>query len=161
MFRSHWFLGGWLALMMALLFTPASVFAQWSPLNKHAALRYGYNPGYYAGSHLIIPPASRGYQATKMIEQYHVATKQAAAAASSVRRFTPAPAEPVPNSLAVGINPPAGQPMTVAIRGPDGQVRRFPVSSPEAIRPRTIIVRPGEKLSITLDGSIRVQIQQK
>jgi hypothetical protein len=35
------------------------------------------------------------------------------------------------------------------------------VSSPEAIRPRTIIVRPGEKLRITLDGSIRVQIQQK
>jgi hypothetical protein len=51
--------------------------------------------------------------------------------------------------------------MTVAIRGPNGEVRRFPVSSPEAIRPRTVIVRPGEKLSITIDGSIRVQTQPK
>lgn len=161
MFRSHWFIGGWLALLVAPLFAPTSAFAQWSPSNKHPLLRYGYNPGYYAGTSLVIPPAARGYQTTMMIQQHQAVAGRIAEATASPPRFTAVSAEPAPNSLAVDINPPPSQPMTVAIRGPDGEVRRFPVSSPEAIRPRTIIVRPGEKLSITLNGSIRVQIQRK
>jgi hypothetical protein len=51
--------------------------------------------------------------------------------------------------------------MTVAICGPDGKAHHFPVASPVAIRPRTIFVHPGEKLSITPGGPIHVQIQRK
>jgi hypothetical protein len=40
-------------------------------------------------------------------------------------------------------------------------VRNFPLASPDAIQPRTIIVRPGERLSVTLRGTVRVQIQRK
>jgi hypothetical protein len=161
MFRTHWFIGGWLTFLAYLLFVPASAFAQWSPSSKHPLLRYGYNPGYYGNTSLTIPPAARGYQATMMIQQHQAVAERIAAMTPPPPRFTAVPAEPVSNSFAVGITPSSSQPMTVAIRGPDGEVRRFPVSSPEAIRPRTIIVRPGEKLRITLDGSIRVQIQQK
>lgn len=161
MFGTRSSLFGGLALTLTILFLPAPLWAQWSPSNKHALYRYGYNPGYYAGPTLGIPPAAKGYQATMMVERHYRNTERAAmaAAAAPARSSTPEP-EPPPSSLAVGINPPA-QPTSVSIRGPDGKVRTFPLASPDAIRPRTIIVRSGERLSITLNGTVSVRIQRK
>ncbi|HEY7309252.1 MAG TPA: hypothetical protein VH643_07855 [Gemmataceae bacterium] len=156
MFRARWSVVSGLVF----LFTPAPLLAQWSSSNKHALLYSGYNPDYYASSGVGLPPAARGYQVTKMIEQGFLTTKRVAVSSVPVPRYVPAP-EPVPSALAVDINPPPSQPMTVAIRGPDGKVRNFPLASPDAIQPRTIIVRPGERLSVTLRGTVRVQIQRK
>lgn len=158
MFRTPRLIGGGLAFAMVLLLSPATLFAQWSPSNKHPLMRYGYNPGYYAANP-IIPPSAKGYQVTRIIQQRYLRAEQAAVSAPLVRS-TPAP-EPVPSSLEVGVNPPPSKPMTVAIRGPDGKVRTFPLASPDAIQPRTIIVHPGERLSITVNGGVRVQIQRK
>lgn len=159
MFQARWSIIGGLAFALALVLAPTPAFAQWSPSNKHALLRYGYNPGYYASSNLAIPPSARGYQATMMIQQNYLNAERATAAYVPLRRYTPEP-EPVSSSLAVGITSPS-KPMTVAIRGPDGKVRNFPLASPDAIQARTIIVHPGESLSITVNGSVRVQLQRK
>lgn len=159
MSRTSWSVGVGLVFATALLFAPTSLFAQWSPSNKHALPRSGYNPGYYAAASSSIPPAARGYQVTRIIQQRYLNAERTAASAP-VSRYTPAP-EPVPSSLEVGVNPPPTKPMTVAIRGPDGKVRTFPLASPDAIQPRTIIVHPGERLSITVNGGVRVQIQRK
>jgi hypothetical protein len=44
---------------------------------------------------------------------------------------------------------PAPAPMYVAIRGPDGQVRRFPVEGGrEAIQVRQVVLHPGESLTL-------------
>ena len=155
MFPARWSVGVGLAFAMAPLFAPASLFAQGAPSNKHALARYGYD----AGTASSIPPAAKGYQVTRIIEQRYLNAERVAASAP-VSRYTPAP-EPVPSSLVVGVNPPPSKPMTVAIRGPDGQVRTFPLASPDAIQPRTIVVHPGERLSITVNGGVRVQIQRK
>ena len=151
MFRARWSVGGRLVFAMALLFTPSSLFGQ-SP-------RYRYNPAYHAGTSSYIPPAAKGYQVTRIIEQRYLNAERAATPAP-VSRSTPAP-QPVPSSLAVGVDPGPAKPMTAAIRGPDGKVRTFPLASPEAIQPRTVIVHPGERLSITVGNGVRVQIQRK
>jgi hypothetical protein len=160
MFRARWSVGGGLAFAMALVFSPAPLLAQWSPSNKHALLYSGYNAGYYASPGGVIPPAAKGYQVTRMVEQRFLTADRGAAASMPVPRYTPAP-EPVPSALEVGINPPPSKPITVAIRGPDGKVRNFPLASPDAIQPRTVIVRAGERLRITLSGTVRVQLQRK
>jgi hypothetical protein len=77
----------------------------------------------------------------------------------------PAPSQPAPVSVArvapvvvsVVVTPaprPAVEPVTVAVRGPDGQVRRFPVEGGRAaIRTREVILRPGEAVTIQWRGS--------
>jgi hypothetical protein len=71
----------------------------------------------------------------------------------------PAPPPPTPHwgastvSVSVAVNPtprPAPEPYYVNIRGPDGQVRRFPVEGgPAAIQsPSVVVLRPGQSVTI-------------
>jgi hypothetical protein len=49
----------------------------------------------------------------------------------------------------------------VDIRGPDGQVRSFALANGrDTIQARTIVVRPGEKLTIQLNGT-QVHLDKK
>jgi hypothetical protein len=163
MFRARFPLALSFALAAVLAFAPNPARAQYSPSGKHPLVRYGYDPGYYAPTTFRLPPGSRGFQATRMIEQNFRVTERSAAllAAKPVTPERPAATEPAASDLAVAINPPPSKPMTVSIRGPDGVVRTFPLASPEAIQPRTIIVRPGEKLTIGINGAITVKLQRK
>jgi hypothetical protein len=64
-----------------------------------------------------------------------VARTTAVASTVSVVVVTPAQAAP--------------EPFDVALRGPDGQVRRFPVEGGrEAIQTRQVVLRPGETVTI-------------
>jgi hypothetical protein len=63
-----------------------------------------------------------------------------------------APAAPLPQAISVVVSipqRPATAPVYVDIRGPDGQVRRFPVEGGRAaIQYRQVILHPGEMLTI-------------
>jgi len=55
-------------------------------------------------------------------------------------------------TIAIVVEPPprpATEPLTVGLRGPDGQVRRFPVEGGrEAIQVRSVTLRAGESVTI-------------
>jgi hypothetical protein len=58
---------------------------------------------------------------------------------------------PVAETVSVEVQPaqPAKAPLTVALRGPDGQVRRFAVEGGrQAIQTRSVVLRPGESVAI-------------
>lgn len=55
--------------------------------------------------------------------------------------------------LEVGITEPEGATEMVTIRGPNGEVRSFPIAGGrKAIKARTIVVRPGQTLNLTVRG---------
>ena len=61
----------------------------------------------------------------------------------------------------VTVTEPEGPTEMVSIRGPDGQVRSFPlVGGRKAIKARTLIVRPGQTLNLTIYGG-RVTVARK
>jgi len=102
-----------------------------------------------------IPPDAKGYQTTMIVQQYHLAREQAA----------PRPASPTLPSyrwaapaVSVDVNvpnvaPPVSRPTTyVTIRGPDGEVRRFPLARGVEVQyvRRHVVLRPGESTTIRL-----------
>jgi hypothetical protein len=88
------------------------------------------------------------------IEHYYQDVKRAAPLAAyrqPARR--PAVQEEAAAPVEVSITEPAGPTEMVSIRGPDGQVRSFPiVGGRQAIKARTLIVRPGQSLNLTVYG---------
>ena len=68
-------------------------------------------------------------------------------APATVARVTPSAM-----TIAIVVEPPprpATEPLTVGLRGPDGQVRRFPVEGGrEAIQVRSVTLRAGESVTI-------------
>ncbi len=63
--------------------------------------------------------------------------------------------------MEVTVTEPEGPTEMVSIRGPDGQVRSFPlVGGRKAIKARTLIVRPGQTLNLTIYGG-RVTVARK
>jgi hypothetical protein len=62
----------------------------------------------------------------------------------------------------VVVSPPApartAAPLVVNLRGPDGEVRSFPLAGgPEAIQRREVIVRPGETATINVTGTAKAK----
>jgi hypothetical protein len=72
---------------------------------------------------------------------------------TSQRPAQPAPAVAVrPAAVSIVVAPPAPvveEPLTVDLRGPDGQIRRFPVEGGRAaIQTTQVVLRPGESVTI-------------
>jgi hypothetical protein len=108
---------------------------------------------------LRIPPDARGYQTVLATQEYlrtlaavparGVTPPSAVASAPSPYR----PAAPTAVEVTVTGPPPAPEaaPVYVTIRGPDGELRRFPLEGGrEALQSRVIVVRPGESATIPI-----------
>lgn len=105
-----------------------------------------------------IPPDARGYQTTMILQQHY---QNQASKASVLSPARPAPSSPPrysASSLTVNVNVPdapmpASAPVTyITIRGPEGEVRRFPLARGVEVvyRRGQIVLRPGESTSIRL-----------
>ena len=109
-----------------------------------------------------IHPADKGFQATMKIQSYYQNVAHAAPVVASRPFVRPAvPAESTASPVRVSITEPADRPETVTIRGPGGDVRSFPIApGRNVIRSRTIVLRPGEKLTLVV-GTAQVQAGKK
>ena len=150
------------AFVVAALLSVSSASAQPSGLGHVAApgVRPVYSPG---GSTFQVYPGDRGFHATMQIQRYYQTRKRMTPAVSTPaapRATAVQAAETTPN-IAVTISEPAKRPIMVDIRGPDGQVRSFALANGrDTIQARTIVVRPGEKLTIQLNGT-QVHLDKK
>ena len=149
------------SLVLAALLTVSPAFAQPSPLGHVAARgsRPLYSPG---GSTFQIYPGDKGFNSTMQIQRYYQVLERSRVQTSRPPAFSTSAVEtsPGPNTI-VKLNEHASQPLMVTLRGPDGKLRSFPVEGGQkAIQPRTIVVRPGERLTISIGGA-RVTIDKK
>jgi hypothetical protein len=161
MFHRLLALGKGLVCCAAALLAASSVQAQTSALG-HVPARTTYAPRLTATAPPFqIYPGDRMFQATMKIEHYYQDAERAAPLAayhppawrSSVREEA-APVE-------VSITEPERPTEMVAIRGPNGEVRSFPlVGGRKAIKARTIIVRPGQSLNLVVYGG-RISVTRK
>jgi hypothetical protein len=130
--------------------------APWAVAAAALALGAGEAAAQYRGGPRV-PPDARGFQTAQILQRYQ---RQRAARPATVPppAVTTAPVyQPaIPTGpLQVVISTPepaaAPAPFSVAIRGPDGEVRRFPVEGGQAaIRVREITVQPGQQVAITI-----------
>jgi hypothetical protein len=91
----------------------------------------------------VVPPLLAG-------DVYHTVKQPVPRPEPAPTRIVRAMPQTAPFSVVVTtpIHPPS-KPFYVSLRGPDGQVRRFPVEGgPAAIRYREVVLRPGETLTI-------------
>jgi hypothetical protein len=146
------------AFVLAALLTVSSASAQPSALG-HVAVP-GYRPGSSAGNATLrIYPGDKGFHSTMQIQRYYQVRERvrSSTSPSSVAspRYVAAPAEPVTPNVVVSIGEPTtNQSALVDIRGPDGKVRSFPLAGGyEVIKPRTIVLRPGDSLTIQFAGA--------
>lgn len=102
-----------------------------------------------AASAQFVPPTVRGFQRQQMMQR-----QQAAPSAPSPVYVPPVrnlqPAAP-PADVQIAVNTPGvyNPPATVAIRGPDGVVRTYPVEGGQAaLQNQVIVVRPGERVTV-------------
>ena len=104
------------------------------------------------------PSEARGYQKMKILQQF-LLNREAAATHAAHRVGSPAvtarpastlnPQTQVPLSLVFAIPEPSPVTETVAIQGPNGEVRNFPVEGGLAtVRVRPVVVHPGETVTI-------------
>jgi len=99
-----------------------------------------------------IYPGDRMFQATMKIQSAYQAAERAAPVTSyrspawRVVREEAAPVE-------VTVTEPEGPTEMVTIRGPNGEVRSFPIlGGRKAIKVRTIVIRPGQSLNLVVHG---------
>jgi hypothetical protein len=146
------------AFVLAALLTVSSASAQPSALGHVAAP--GYRPRYTPGaSALRVYPGDKGFHSTMQIERYYQMRERVRSSASFAPLATPhytattAVSAATPNVI-VSIGEPASKQPLVDIRGPDGKIRSFPVAGgKEVIRPRTIVLHPGDSLTIQFAGA--------
>jgi hypothetical protein len=110
-----------------------------------------------------IPPDAKGWQAA-MIQQEYLQARSAQRAPAAppttpqaLYARAPSP-QRTPTLLSVTLAVPAVQQETavvsVDLRGPDGEVRNFPLEGGrEVIQTRKVIVRPGESVTVRLTPS--------
>jgi len=165
MFHSFGSLTKWGVLVLATLVTISSASAQPSALGHVAAP--GYRPVYSAGtSALRVYPGDKGFHSTMQIAHYHQTLERARSSAylpvvTTPRYTATTTVTPTTPTVVVSIGEPASKQPVVDIRGPDGKVRSFAVASGnEVIKPRTIVLRPGDSLTIQF-ASARAQTPKK
>jgi len=153
-------LGKGLVLCAAALLIPSSAQAQTSP-SGHVPARTTYPQRSTTPPTFTVYPGDHLFQATmKIAHAYQNAERVAPAAAYRPRAWRTTVQESAA-PVEVGVTEPAGATEMVAIRGPDGKVRSFPiVGGRKAIKARTIIVRPGQRLNLTIQGG-RVEVSRK
>lgn len=147
MSRAYSSFGAKVVVLSALLLSASSANAQ-STIRTMPAFR--------------IHPADKGFQATMSIQSYYQDVVHAAPAVAS-RPIVRAPvhAESTAAPVTVSIAEPPERPQTVTIRSPSGDVRSFPIApGRNVIRARTIVLRPGEKLTLVI-GTAQAQAGKK
>ena len=106
-----------------------------------------------------ISPDARGFQTTMILQQQARARQQARTQVAAPARPTTPSYQPQPTGVGVSVNvpTPVAQVTTapsgsVSIRGPDGEVRRFPLASGVEVQYRRqyIVLRPGESTTIRI-----------
>jgi hypothetical protein len=160
-YRARWIAPG-IALLIGLLFTAPAARAQTSASGHVPA------PGTPASYNLRglppfgIYPGDRMFQATMKIQSTYQAAEHAAPPVAVYRRPTPRVVREEAAPVEVTVTEPAGPTELVTIRGPNGEVRSFPiVGGRQAIKARTIIVRPGQSINLMVHGRGPITITTK
>jgi hypothetical protein len=140
-----------LVLCAAALLAVSSAQAQTSP-SGHVPARTTY-PQSPTPQPFSIHPGDHMFQATMKIQHNYQYAERVAPLVRSRPPVPPPSAPEEPAGVAVAVTE-QEQPMeTVKIRGPNGEVRSFPiVGGRQAIKARTIIVRPGQSLHLVVQG---------
>lgn len=107
-----------------------------------------------------IPADAKGYQTAMILQKYHQKQggTQAAARVPTIRPARPAsvvvPEQAAPSAQPVQLvisTPPEASQRTVVLRGPDGQLREFPLPGGAAsIVVRDVTVRPGQSVTVQI-----------
>ncbi len=140
------------AFVFTALLAVSPAAAQPSSLGHTAAP--GYRPASYPDVSLLrVYPGDKGFHSTMQIEQYYQTAARLAPLATAARvtppRYSVRSQTPVPLNVIVSISEPAEKPTLVNVRGPDGKVRSFAMAGgQDTIQPRTIVMRPGDSLTI-------------
>ena len=96
-------------------------------------------------------PDARGFEIQRSMQAAQARRAASAPTVQSIpRSYRPAEAEPAPTQVEIAMTLPTGAPpASVAIRGPDGELRTFPVEGGQAgLANRVIVVRPGQTVTI-------------
>ncbi|HEY7327737.1 MAG TPA: hypothetical protein VH592_08860 [Gemmataceae bacterium] len=142
-----------IALLLGMLLTASAAKAQTSAAG-HVPARGVAAPNSLQGLPPFgIHPGDRMFQATMKIQSTYQAAERAAPV-TVYRRPAPRVVQEEAAPVEVTVTGPEGPTEMVSIRGPNGEVRSFPlVGGRQAIKARTIIVRPGQTLNLTVRGS--------
>jgi hypothetical protein len=137
--------------LFAVLCTTSPIRAQTSALG-HVPARTAYAPPVAASSRPFgIYPGDHLFQAAMKIEYAYQAAERSAPPV--VYRPPPRPVVVREALVEVSVTEPAGPMETVRIRGPNGEVRSFPIAGGrQAIRAQTILVRPGQSVNLLIRG---------
>jgi hypothetical protein len=110
---------------------------------------------------------AKAFQAAMIQQEFWQHQTQRKAEAPPAPTYRTAASRPAaPAAFTVVVTLPAPVPalrsespaLAVDLRGPDGQLRRFAVEGgPEAIQPRTVVVRPGETATIQFQATAQVK----
>ena len=150
---------GLLSCAAALLIT-SSAQAQTSA-SGHVPARTTYRLRPTAPPPFSIYPGDRMFQATMKIQHACQYAERVAPMASYRPRASRTTVQESAAPVAVDVASPEGITEMVAIRGPDGKLRSFPiVGGRKAIKARTIIVRPGQSINLTIHGG-HVEVLRK
>ncbi|MGH7170434.1 MAG: hypothetical protein ACRELG_09180 [Gemmataceae bacterium] len=160
MFHRLLTLGKGLLLCAAALLITSSAQAQTSS-SGHVPARTTYRPRPTAPPPFSVYPGDHMFQATMKIEHaYQYAERVAPVMAYRPRAWRSTIQESA-RPVEVGVTSPEGITEMVNIRGPDGKVRSFPiVGGRKAIKARTIIVRPGQSINLTISGG-HVEVRRR
>jgi len=153
-------LGKGLVICAAVLLISSAVQAQTSS-SGHIPARTPYPSPRTTPPPFSVYPGDHMFQATMKIQHSY----QYAERVAPVRNYRPRAWETTVRESAapveVDVTSPEGITEMVSIRGPDGKVRSFPiVGGRKAIKARTIIVRPGQSLNLTIRGG-HVEVSRK
>lgn len=141
-----------------LLATASSAWAQ-QPRVGYYTYQYGYNPGYYAtpapAPSAYLGPMYRPLKGqVRHYDTWYVASPPVTSATAPSQPSVTVKQTPQAQDLEVIVSKPAEDPVYVAVRGPDGEVRNFRVSGGQAaIQTQKIIVHAGEKMTLNILAS--------
>jgi hypothetical protein len=161
MFQTLSSLGKATALLAVVLAAASHACAQTSSLG-HVPARTAYaTQNTAAPSAFQIYPGDHLFQATMKISRYYQNVERSAPAAVYHPPAQHPSTQETATPVEVTVTEPEGKTEMVQIRGPDGQIRSFPLlGGRKAIKSRTIIVRPGQRLNLTVYGG-RVTVMSK
>jgi len=147
-----------LVFCAAALLIPCVAQAQTSS-SGHVPARTTYRP--IAPPPFSIYPGDRMFQATMKIQHAYQYAERVAPVVNYRPRVVQTTVPESATPVEVGVTSPEGITEMVTIRGPDGKLRSFPiVGGRKAIKARTIIVRPGQSLNLSIQGG-HVEVSRK
>lgn len=149
-----------LVLCAAALLATSSAQAQTSP-SGHVPARTTYPLRPTPPPPFNILPGDHMFQATMKIEHSYQYAERVAPLVRYRPPARPAAAPEEPAGVEVAVTETEEPTEKVAIRGPNGEVRSFPiVGGRKAIKARTIVVRPGQSINLFIQGG-HVTVKRK